>query len=133
MWLESGPLPDRGSDMNETKLLLVIDESEASSAAVGYVARTVGRRRGFHLCLAHVFPTLPPELLEFGGAENPKQAQSLDARHKADLEAWIAAAKETGGRALAAARRILRKAGVAAAAPPCLCLNRYRGSSMLRR
>jgi K+-sensing histidine kinase KdpD len=76
----------------------------------------VGRRRGFHLCLAHVFPTLPPELLEFGGAEEPQEEESRHARHKADLERWIAAAKEAGARALEGARRILRKAGVAAAA-----------------
>jgi len=102
--------------MQSTSLLIVSDESDATRRAVRYVATMVARRRGFRLCLAHVLPTLPPELLEFGGAEKPQTEERLDARRKADLQAWIAAAKETGGRVLEEARWTLREAGVAEAA-----------------
>ncbi len=59
--------------MRNTKLLLVVDESRSSKRAVTYVARTIGRRRGFQLCLAHLLLPIPPALLEFGGAENPDE------------------------------------------------------------
>ena len=53
-----------------TRLLVLVDESPASKRAVSYVARMVGRRRGFQLCLAHLLPPLPAGLMEFRGAEN---------------------------------------------------------------
>ena len=97
-------------------LLLVIDESPASRRAVAYVGRMVGRRRGVRLCLAHLLPRLPPRLLEFRGAENPGEETRLDARLKTRQRRWIATAKNTAQRTLAAAKSTLCKAGVPARA-----------------
>ncbi|MGD0264180.1 MAG: hypothetical protein ABSD47_04375 [Candidatus Methylomirabilota bacterium] len=80
--------------MTNTRTLLVIDESEGTKRAVMYVARMVGRRRGFWLCLGHILPLLPPQLLEFGGAENPVKEDVKEKRVgdfvEADRRQWIA-------------------------------------------
>jgi hypothetical protein len=36
----------------QNRLLLVVDESPSSKAAVDYVAKVLGHRRGFQVCLA---------------------------------------------------------------------------------
>ncbi len=59
-------------------LLLVIDESPASVRAVEYTGNLLRRRQGFRIHLLHPLPPLPPELLEFGGAENPRKEQALE-------------------------------------------------------
>jgi nucleotide-binding universal stress UspA family protein len=71
-------------------ILLVVDESPAAKQALSYVAKLIGRRRGFHIVLMHVLPPLPPDLLESGPAADVHAAQKLD---------W--------------AQRILRKGGIA--------------------
>jgi nucleotide-binding universal stress UspA family protein len=102
--------------MTNTRILLVIDESEGTKRAVMYVARMVGRRRGFWLCLGHILPLVPPQLLEFGGAENPVKEKRVGDFLEADRRQWIAAAKKTVEPALNAARATLREAGVPAGA-----------------
>ena len=94
------------------KLLLVIDESSASKRAVAYVARMVGGRKGFRLCLAHVLPPLPSGLLEFRGAENPDEEKRLDAELKIKQRRFLALAREAAEEVLAGAFTTLRKAGV---------------------
>ena len=94
------------------RLLVMIDESPGTKRAVDYVAKLIGRRRGFHLCLLHLLPPLPPELLEFGGAENPRKEQKLEAELRRDQQAWIAAARDSARPALEDAMKALRKAGL---------------------
>lgn len=102
--------------MTNTRILLAIDESEGTKRAVMYVARMVGRRRGFWLCLGHILPLLPPQLLEFGGAENPVKEERASDLVEADRQQWMAAARKTAEPALAGARATLREAGVPAGA-----------------
>jgi nucleotide-binding universal stress UspA family protein len=94
------------------KLLLVIDDSSASKRAIAYVARMLGRRKGVHLCVAHLLPPLPSRLLEFGGSEDPDEETRLDAGLKMRQARWLAEVKKTAQRALAAANTTLRNAGV---------------------
>ena len=54
----------------DSRLLVIVDDSVASKRAVRYVGKFVGKRRGFRIRLVHVLPSLPPELLEYGGS-NP--------------------------------------------------------------
>jgi nucleotide-binding universal stress UspA family protein len=56
-------------------ILLAVDDSEASDRAVDYVAQMVGGRKEFQIVLFHVPAPMPPQLLEFGGAENPAREQ----------------------------------------------------------
>lgn len=102
--------------MTNTGILLVVDASEAAKRAVTYVARMVGRRQGFRLCLGHILPPLPAQLLEFGGAENPVEERRVGEPVETDRQQWIAAARKTAEPALNAARATLRKAGVPAGA-----------------
>ncbi len=98
--------------MTGTKFLVVADESHASKHAVAYVAKMIGRRKGFRLCLAHVLPPLPSQLLEFRGAENPDEEKRLDAELKAKQRRFLAVAREAAEKVLAGAFSTLRKAGV---------------------
>lgn len=96
------------------RLLVVVDASSSSKSAVEYVARVLGHRRGFQLCLAHFLPPLPPILLEFGGAEDPEKERRLDAQLKTEQQQWIIAARNKAAPTLNWARAKLRKAGLPA-------------------
>lgn len=98
----------------QKRLLLVVDESPASVAAVEYVAKVLGHRRGFEVCLAHFLPPLPPILLEFGGAENPEKERQLETQLQTDQQQWIEAVRKKAEPALNWARGRLRKAGLPA-------------------
>ncbi len=98
--------------MTDTKLLVVADESNASKHAVAYVAKMVGKRKGFRLCLAHVLPPLPSRLLEFRGAENPDEEKRLDAELKTKQRRFLATARDAAEKVLVGAFSTLRKAGV---------------------
>jgi nucleotide-binding universal stress UspA family protein len=100
----------------QNRLLLVVDESPSSKAAVDYVAKVLGHRRGFQVCLAHFLRPLPPILMEFGGAENPDKERQLDAQLHRDQQQWIETAKRKAEPALNWARDRLRQAGLPATA-----------------
>ena len=62
--------------MNANRNILVaVDNSEASDRAVDYVAQMVEGGKGVQIVLFHVPAPMPPQLLEFGGAENPEREQ----------------------------------------------------------
>jgi len=98
----------------QNRLLLVVDDSPSSRAAVDYVAEILGHRRGFQLCLAHFLPPLPPILLEFGGSENPEKEKQLDTQLHRDQQQWVDTEKKKAEPALNWARGRLRKAGLPA-------------------
>lgn len=100
------------ADMPDTKVLMVIDDSEASKRAVRYLAGLVGRRRHFHIILAHVLPPLPPELLEHGGSEDPGREAELEREMKTEQGQWIAAAEKSAQKDLDRASGILKNGGV---------------------
>jgi nucleotide-binding universal stress UspA family protein len=102
--------------MQNTRLLVVMEESKASKRAVSYVAQMVGRRKGFKVCLAYTLPELPASLIEYGGARTPDEEEKLDAELHAKQARWVVAAKEKARPALERAYAILRKAGLAARA-----------------
>jgi len=91
--------------MKNTKLLVVVDESQATKRALEYVAHVASRRRDFRICLAHALPSPPPELVEFRGAEK--------ARLRAYKRRWISVVEMTEQRALNRANEVLRRGGVA--------------------
>jgi len=100
--------------MRKTKLLVVIDGSQASKRAVSYVAGIIGRGRGFKVCLAHTLPEIPAHLIEHGGAENPGEEEELERELHSDQNQWTVAAKKKAQPVLARARTVLSKAGLTA-------------------
>ena len=87
--------------MNNTRLLVVVDESPATKRALEYVARVAFRRRDFRVCLAHTLPSPPPELVELRGAEKNRLG--------AYKRRWISVVEMTEQRALGRANTILRR------------------------
>jgi nucleotide-binding universal stress UspA family protein len=93
-------------------LLVMVDESPGTKRSLAYVAKMIGRLRGFHVYLLHLLPPLQPELLEFGGAEDPRKEKELVEELRRDQQAWIAAARDSAKPALDYALKALREAGL---------------------
>ena len=99
--------------MATTGLLVVVDNSLASIRAVAYVAQILGGHRGFRVCLAHTLPSPPGGLMEFGGAEDPRKEEWLEARLRASRHLWVSAKKKKLSGSLELAYADLRRAGFA--------------------
>jgi nucleotide-binding universal stress UspA family protein len=107
----------KGAAMNASRcLLLAIDNSEGTDRAVNYVATIIDGQPGFRICLFHVSVSLPPSLLEFGGAENPEEEERREAALRGARTQWIARANAYAEGIFARAQSILRAAGVPAQA-----------------
>jgi nucleotide-binding universal stress UspA family protein len=98
------------------KILVAVDDSEASTRAVRYVGSIVGRKRGFVARLLHVLNPLPPELREFRGAENGNEEVKLEGELIEKQEPLIARSESEAWPALERAKSILKKAGMPAEA-----------------
>lgn len=96
----------------DKNILVSVDDSDASTRAVRYVADMIGDREGFRIRLFHVLPPLPPDLLEFGGTENPKVERSLDRSIEAKRDEWLDAAQKATQPVFDRAKSILENAGV---------------------
>jgi len=75
------------------RFLIAIDTSEASYKTVTYVSRVLRGRNDVEVRLFHVLPSIPPELLEFGGAEQPQLEQRLSNELRQNQARWIETAK----------------------------------------
>jgi nucleotide-binding universal stress UspA family protein len=75
-------------------ILVAVDDSEASDRAVTYVAQMLNGMEDCKIVLFHVPTSMPPQLLEFGGAENPVREQRAEAELSA-AQATLAAAVES--------------------------------------
>ncbi len=103
---------DAAQTFQTASLLLVLDESSDSKRAIQYAGSLLGGRRGFRVELLRLLPPLPPELLEFGGAENPARERQLEAQLRRQQYEWIAAAEAGAQPALERALQQLRQAGL---------------------
>src|ERR1700690_3383010 len=90
--------------MTNHKLLVVVDESHATTKALQYVAGMAAGRPHFRVCLAHSFLSPPRQLVEFRGVEK--------GRLKAFESRWISVDAKTEQRALARANAVLRRRGM---------------------
>ena len=99
--------------MRSTRLLVVVDESEASKRAVSYVAQVAGRRRGFRICLVYPLSEIPASLIEYGGGKTPDEEKKLDAELHAAQKRWVLEAQKKAQPVLSRAGAILRKGGLA--------------------
>lgn len=94
------------------KILLAIEDSEASMKAVAYVAEMMRGHEAIHICLFHALPPIPPRLLEFGGTEDPQKEQVLRTELKSVQTEWIEKAKDAVQPSMTRAQAILQDHGV---------------------
>ncbi|MGO9841319.1 MAG: universal stress protein [Candidatus Acidiferrales bacterium] len=94
--------------MKNTRILVVVDESPATTKALRYVAQMAAGRPNFRICLAHSLPPQPRQLMEIRGAEK--------GRLRAYRSRWISADDKTEQRALDRANEVLMKGGIEAGA-----------------
>ena len=95
-----------------TGLFVIVDESEASRHTLQYVGALVGKRSGFRIFLGYVLPSLPTELLEFGGAENPEKEEKLGKELKGEQKRWLSVARRKAKDVFTGAQGVLQRAGV---------------------
>jgi nucleotide-binding universal stress UspA family protein len=79
---------------NNKRMLVAVDESDASRRAVGYVADMVGGNPGFHVGLFHL--QLPPRMLEWGGSEDSAVEERVEEERSKAYEQMVEAAREKG-------------------------------------
>jgi hypothetical protein len=91
--------------MKNSKVLIVVDESRATTKALRYVAQMAAGRPDFRACLVHTVPAPPSQLTEFRGAEK--------GRLRAYKSRWISAGEMTEQHALGRANAVLRRGGLA--------------------
>jgi nucleotide-binding universal stress UspA family protein len=92
------------------KILIAVDDSDASTRAVRYVANIVGGRKNFTVRLFHVLDPLPPELRVFGASPVLERERELEAKLEEKRERWLHGAKEEARPVVERALSILRKA-----------------------
>ena len=95
---------------NSKRLLIAMDNSEASQRAVDYVSVMIDGRSGYYVCVLHAIEPVPP--FEHAGAEDPRQEAILDARlQKKDAE-WLEREKQAAQPRLEKAKSELLRAQV---------------------
>jgi nucleotide-binding universal stress UspA family protein len=92
------------------RLLIAVDDSEASHKAVEYVSAMIDRRPGYHVCLLHGLPQGPP--FEHGGSEDSLLEEILDANLQKRRAEWIKRKQQSAQPMLEKARAVLRSAEV---------------------
>jgi nucleotide-binding universal stress UspA family protein len=88
------------------KILVAIDDSDASMKAVRYLSEMIEGRDNVRIFLFHVLPPIPPKFLEFGGAEDPQKERRLSEELKSTQAQWIENAKTAAHRSLKDAQAI---------------------------
>lgn len=97
--------------MSKRRLLIAIDDTDASMRAVRYVADLLGGREDVEVSLLHVLSPLPPELLETGGAGDEATEGRIEAEQEAEQRRWIDAARKAKAPLFAKARHSLEEGG----------------------
>ena len=97
--------------MQDSKRLLVaVNDSEASHKAIAYGCGMIDGRPGHHVCLLHGLPPAPP--LEHCGSENPLLEEILDANLQKKRAEWIKKEQRSAQPMLEKAKVALRSAQV---------------------
>ena len=113
-WVVEGVTPHGLTTlMNRTEnFLIAVEESMASLKAVCYVSQILRGRTDVHVRLLHVLPPIPPEFLEFGGAEQPQLEERLRDELRKDQTRWIETEKLNAQASLDRALALLMKGGL---------------------
>ena len=93
-------------------VLVAIDDTEASERAVNAAARDLAGHPDRHVLLFHVLPTLPTELLEFGGrADDAEEIAGLE-QLRERRRAWMQEERRKARPIVDRMKGVLRDAGV---------------------
>jgi nucleotide-binding universal stress UspA family protein len=98
------------------KLLVCVDDSEASRRVTRYVGELIGRSRGFTVLLLHVLEPLPAQFQESRGAETASGEETVEEELQQKQARQIERSKKEAGPILTEAKSILTGAGVPAEA-----------------
>ena len=93
-------------------LLIAVDGSEVSDRALAYVAQLMDGQRDIRVSLLHVPKPIPPELLEFGGRENPAEEITAEVALQSARTDWIKRERRAAAPMFERARALLSKSGV---------------------
>jgi nucleotide-binding universal stress UspA family protein len=100
--------------MNNKKILIAVDDTEATEHALTYVGQIIAGTQDVQVLLVHMPAPIPPGLLEYGGSEDPEQERRLEARLTTTREAWIEQTKNAAEPVFARARALLQRFDVPA-------------------
>jgi nucleotide-binding universal stress UspA family protein len=93
------------------KLLLAVDDSEASWRAVEQTAALIKDQPDAYVHIFHAIGPVPTSLQEFRGAEDPVEERILDRDLKSRQDAWLQNARAAGDLLLARAQDCLAQSG----------------------
>ena len=93
----------------QKNILICVDNSDSSKQTVAYVAKIVSGKKGVRIRLFHVLQPMPPQLLEFGGSENPQEEEKLEEKQKNAQAEWQRKAEQDAQAGFLRARAILAK------------------------
>lgn len=98
------------------KILIAIDDSEASEHAIHHVAQKIDHHAHVQILLLHVAGPIPPKLLEFGGSEDPAEEEKREAQLKTAQTRWLQQAERAAQPIFQKAESILAAAHIPAQA-----------------
>lgn len=93
--------------MQADKILVAMDDSEASRRILPAIATKARESESVRLLLCHLVPPLPPELLESRGAEKTKDEQRIERKQEIQQAEWTEKQTAEGQRLLAEAKKTL--------------------------
>lgn len=100
-----------GEEQNPN-LLVILNDSSASDSVLRYVGEIARRARRFRIGLLQLLPSLPPELLENGGAGSPRSERFLENELRQRQQEWLSSTRKAAERDLHRAVTTLRRAGL---------------------
>ena len=99
--------------MTTTKTVLVaLDDSDASERVLAHTAAQANAAHDLHVLLCHVLPSLPPQLLESRGAEDPDEERRVEEAQRKQQARWTAEHSGAGRRVLSNGQRRLETLGL---------------------
>jgi nucleotide-binding universal stress UspA family protein len=96
----------------DRRLLILVDDSEATRRAVLHAGRLLGGTDGSRIFLHHVLPPPPRGLLEHGGADKIEEEKEREAHHASKREEWMKEVKRETRAVFDQARADLMQEGV---------------------
>lgn len=95
------------------RILIAVDDSEATTKAVTYVGTLLAGHHQVNICLLHALAAPPQEFLAVGGGESPEDADAAEPDPQAQ---WLAAVEAAAAPIFDKAQALLRQAGMATGA-----------------
>ena len=96
------------------KILVAIDGKDESRKAVDYVSSLGSLLKSYKITLLQVLPTIPPEMLEDGGSEDPDVERQLKSARDKEIGKWEGGLKNKSTRVFEESKKKLIASGIPA-------------------